>query len=111
MIESKNDASRNLEKALHALEQAKQRVVNEKKKPSLEGLQKYMENGEYLRSIESGEEQNYSFIDGNKNNCKKISGRKSVLKRLPQKQAEIAEWSGKSAQQMVVAQDKERRRK
>lgn len=48
------------------------------KKPSLEGWQKYMENGEYLRSIESGEEQNYSFIDGNKNNCKKISGRKSV---------------------------------
>ena len=32
MIESKNDASRNLEKALQALEQAKQRVANEKKK-------------------------------------------------------------------------------
>ena len=32
MIENKNDASRNLEKALHALEQAKQRVANEKKK-------------------------------------------------------------------------------
>ena len=29
---SKNDASRNLEKALQALEQAKQRVANEKKK-------------------------------------------------------------------------------
>ena len=31
MIESKNDASRNLEKALQALEQAKQRVANEEK--------------------------------------------------------------------------------
>ena len=32
MIESMNDASRNLEKALQVLEQAKQRVANEKKK-------------------------------------------------------------------------------
>ncbi len=34
MIENKNDVSRNLEKALQALEQAKQRVANEKKKQS-----------------------------------------------------------------------------
>ncbi len=32
MIESKNEASTNLEKSLQALEQAKQRVANEKKK-------------------------------------------------------------------------------
>ena len=32
MIESKNDTSKNLEKALQALKQAKQRVANEKKK-------------------------------------------------------------------------------
>ena len=32
MFESKNDTSKNLEKALQALEQAKQRVANEKKK-------------------------------------------------------------------------------
>ena len=32
MIENKNEANRNLEKALQALEQAKQRVANEKKK-------------------------------------------------------------------------------
>ncbi len=32
MIESKDDASKNLEKALQALEQAEQRVANEKKK-------------------------------------------------------------------------------
>ena len=70
-----------------------------------------MENGEYLRSIESGEEQNYSFIDGNKNNCKKKTGRASVLKKLRQKQAEIAKRSGKPAQQMAITEDMERRRK
>ena len=32
MIENKNETNRNLEKALRALEQAKQRVANEKKK-------------------------------------------------------------------------------
>ena len=32
MIENKNEASKDLEKALQALEQAKQRVANEKKK-------------------------------------------------------------------------------
>ena len=31
MIESKNDTSKNLEKALQALKQAQQRVANEKK--------------------------------------------------------------------------------
>ena len=77
----------------------------------LENWQKYMENGEYLRSIESGEEQNYSFIDGNKNNCKKKNGRVSVLAKLRQKQAEIARRSGKPAQQMAMAEDMERRRK
>lgn len=80
-------------------------------KRSLENWQKYMENGEYLRSIEGGEEQNYSFIDGNKNNCKKKKGRVSVLAKLRQKQAEIASRSGKPAQQMARAEDMERRRK
>ena len=69
-----------------------------------------MENGEYLRSIESGEEQNYSFIDGNKNIGKK-NGRVSVLKKLRQKQAEIAKRSGKPSQQMEAVEDMERRRK
>ena len=32
MVESKNDTSKNLEKALQALKQAQQRVANEKKK-------------------------------------------------------------------------------
>ena len=84
---------------------------NSKEKQPLEDWQKYMENGEYLRSIESGEEQNYSFIDGNKNNCKKNNGRASVLKKLRQKQAEIAKRSGKPSQQMAITEDMERRRK
>ena len=70
-----------------------------------------MVNGEYLRTIESGEEQNYSFIDGNKNNCKKKNGRESVLKKLHRKQAEIAKRSGKPTQQMAAAEDMERKRK
>ena len=41
MIESKNDASRNLEKALQALELAKQRVANEKKRKA-ENHHKYI---------------------------------------------------------------------
>ena len=84
---------------------------NSKEKQPLDNWQKYMENGEYLRSIESGEEQNYSFIDGNKNNGKKNNGRVSVLKKLRQKQAEIAQRSGKPAPQMEVTSDMERRRK
>ena len=84
---------------------------NSKEEQSLENWQRYMENGEYLRNIESGEEQNYSFIDGNQNNGKKKNGRVSVLKKLRQKQAEIAERGGKPAQQMEAAADMERRRK
>lgn len=61
--------------------------------------------------IEGGEEQNYSFIDGNKNNCRKKSSRASVLKKLWQKQAEIAKRSGKPVQQMETMADMERRRK
>ena len=86
-------------------------ILSSQGKQPLENWQKYMENGEYLRSVESGEEQNYSFIDGNKNNVKKKNGRVSVLKKLRQKQAEIAKRSGKPAQQMEAAEDMERRRK
>ena len=36
-------------------------------KPKLDNWQKYMENGEYLRSAEITEEANYNMIDGLKN--------------------------------------------
>lgn len=37
-------------------------------KPQMETYQKYFENGEYLRSAEMDEEQNYNMIDGRINN-------------------------------------------
>lgn len=83
----------------------------DREKPPLENWQKYMENGEYVRSVESGEEENHSLIDGNKNNGKKKHGRESVLKKLWQKQAEIAKRHGKPAQQMEMPEQMERRRK
>ena len=77
-------------------------------KPKLETYQKYYENGEYLRSAELTEEQNYNMIDGRMNNIseKKKQERESVLRKLHQKQKEIAARSGK--QQL---QDLERNRK
>ena len=82
-------------------------------KPPLENWQKYMENGEYLRSSEIDEEQNYNMIDGRRNNMspKGKNGRVSVLAKLRRKQAEITRRYGKPAQQMEVAEDMERRRK
>jgi len=86
---------------------------NNKEKPPLENWQKYMENGEYLRSSEIEEEQNYNMIDGRRNNMspKGKKGRTSVLAKLRQKQAEIAKRSGKPVPQMAVSEDMERRRK
>ncbi len=56
MIESKNDASKNLEKALQALEQAKQRVANEKKKQNekkrkAENHHKYIMGGVIVNEV------------------------------------------------------------
>ena len=83
-------------------------------KPEMENWQKSYENGEYLRSAEMTEEQNYNMIDGRMNNLpgkpRKIGGRISVLDRLHLKQAEIAGRSGKSVPQMA-AEEMERRRK
>ena len=41
----------------------------ENSKPKLDNWQKYLENGEYLRSAEITEEANYNMIDGLKNNA------------------------------------------
>lgn len=93
-------------------------------KPWLDNWQKYMENGEYLRSAEISEEQNYNMIDGRKNNGykapsaansmplkKKPKGRQSVLAKLHKKQAEIAKRSGKKEYQQAAENDMERERK
>lgn len=88
-------------------------IESEKHKPPLENWQKYMENGEYLRSSEIDEEQNYNMIDGRRNNMpvKGKNGRPSVLAKLRQKQAEIARRGGKPVPQMGVMEDMERKRK
>lgn len=84
-------------------------------KPPLENWQKSYGNGEYMRSAEITEEQNYNMIDGRMNNLpskpRKIGQRISVLDRLHLKQEEIAKRSGKLVTQMNMAEDMERRRK
>ena len=70
-------------------------------KQRLEIWQKYHENGEYLRSIESGTEENDNMIDGISNN--RGSKRVSVLLRLKEKQKEVAARYGKA----VVENEKE----
>lgn len=93
-------------------------------KPQLDNWQKYMENGEYLRSAELSEEQNYNMIDGRKNNgyksppairsmpkLKKPQGRVSVLAKLHKKQAEIAQRSVKKERQAAAKNDMEREQK
>lgn len=102
-------------------EQAPQLSVPEK--PPMEVWQKYYENGEYLRTAESYGEQNYDMIDGRANNRPKeksvteqpatapVKGkRRSVLKRLREKQAEIAARSGQQAPEQGK-DDMERNRK
>lgn len=56
-------------------------------RPRLENWQKYYENGEYLRSAEISEEQNYDMIDGRINNKQHDHNgqRRSVLERLSEK--------------------------
>ena len=70
-------------------------------KPKLDNWQKYMENGEYLRSAEITEEANYNMIDGLKNNAapkdKKYRQKESVLAKLNEKKEEIARLSEKKA--------------
>lgn len=79
-------------------------------KPSLENWQKYLENGEYLRSAEMSEEQNYNMIDGRNNNTAPKKGRSSVLAKLHQKQMEIAKRSNQPLPDRSVAEDMERRK-
>ena len=70
--------------------------------PLLENWQKSYQNGEYIRSAESGEEANYDMVDGlinNRKKRKKGKKRRSVLKRLHEKQVEVARRERKLPQQ------------
>ena len=96
--------------------------------PSLENWQKSYENGEYLRSAEMAEEQNYSMIDGRMNNMPAkgsahqrparkrrkgklpLKGRESVLKRLKEYQDELATQRGQAAVSQDAPELQERRK-
>ena len=84
-------------------------------KPKLDNWQKYMENGEYLRSAEITEEANYNMIDGLKNNAapkdKKNRPKESVLAKLNEKKEEIARRSGQKDMQQVMEEDIERKKR
>ena len=87
----------------------------ENSKPKLDNWQKYMENGEYLRSAEITEEANYNMIDGLKNNAapkdKKNRPKESVLAKLNEKKEEIARRSGQKDMQQVMEEDIERKKR
>ena len=82
-------------------------------KPSLENWQKSYENGEYLRSAEITEEQNYNMIDDRLNNGmekfnreeekkeqqEKPQARSSLKERLVAKQKEVAQGKNKDAKE------------
>ena len=97
--------------------------------PPLENWQKSFENGEYLRSAEMAEEQNYSMIDGRMNNMPPkplirqrqsgrkrrngklpVKGRESVLKRLKQYQTELAFQRGQMAAEREEPEAAERKK-
>lgn len=84
--------------------------------PPLENWQKSYQNGEYIRSAESGEEDNYNMVDGLHNNRrkrKKGKKRRSVIKRLHEKQMEVATREKRVPQQGLpqVMQEQEIERK
>ena len=89
-----------------------QEIRGKSGKPVLENWQKAYENGEYLRSAEITEEQNYNMIDGRMNNLpvkpRKIGTRISVLDRLHLKQAAL---NMKNLPQPVMENEMERKRK
>ena len=74
MIQNRNEANRNLEKALQALEQAKQRVANEKKKQSekkrkAENHHKYIMGGIIVKYFPDC----YSFDEGELNRILQVA--------------------------------------
>lgn len=90
-----------------------EKLVEKKTKPhEMEHYQKFYENGEYVRAVESTTEQNYNMIDGCANNLPKpriINGRESVLDKLRIRQ--MAREKQKNGQMQEQSTDIERNRK
>ncbi len=105
MIENQNEVSRNLEKALQALEQAKQRVANEKKKQNekkrkAENHHKYIMGGIIVKYFpdcyQYDEDELKRFIrfrslgeDFTEENLKKVIAGE---KESPEKNEKVPEW-------------------
>ncbi len=109
-----NEAEKFNEMAIQQIREFLHPTLPQPAHPPKENWQRYYENGEYVRSVEGSEEQNYSFVDGSKNNPKKQEKkgkRPSVLKKLHDKQAEIARRNGKAVPQAMMEQEAERKRK
>lgn len=91
MIESKNEASRNLEKALQALEQAKQRVANEKKKQNekkrkAENHHKYIMGGIIMKYFPGC----YQYDEDELNRIYQLHCRQGSVSRLSLKSSQKA---------------------
>ncbi len=90
-----------------------EKPVNQKpSQHQMEHYQKFYENGEYVRAVESTTEQNYNMIDGCANNLPKpriINGRESVLDKLRIRQ--MTREKQKSGQMQEQSTDIERNRK
>lgn len=104
-------AKQQIREWLHPLETVQTEVRTKAEETPLENWQKYMENGEYLRSAEISEEQNYNMIDGRQNNRApgEKAGRISVLARLRQKQSKLEKRREEPSPQIAASEDVDRR--
>ncbi|GAA0261074.1 hypothetical protein GCM10008922_20580 [Faecalicatena contorta] len=98
-------------------EQKRKEKMNTERNDRFLMYQKFFVNGEYLRSAEMAEEQNYNMIDGRMNNLlpKKEAGnskkKQSVLFRLYQHRCEVAKKLGKPMPRQYVGAEMELNRK
>ena len=104
-------AKQQIREWLHPLETVQTEARTKAEETPLENWQKYMENGEYLRSAEISEEQNYNMIDGRQNNGApgEKAGRISVLARLRQKQSKLEKRREEPSPQITASEDVDRR--
>lgn len=113
--DSKNGFNEQVKEELRAINNGRKtdQVPHNNLKQRMELWQKYFDNGNYLRSAEMTEEQNYNMIDGRMNNLlqKKEKGKKkrSVLRRLYNKKCEVAKKLGRSLPRRYEILEKEKK--
>ena len=111
----KNGFSEQVKEELRAINNGRKtdQVPHNNLKQRMELWQKYFDNGNYLRSAEMTEEQNYNMIDGRMNNLlqKKEKGKRkrSVLRRLYNKKCEVAKKLGRPLPRRYEILEKEKK--